>query len=110
MTTRQRAAAAKAMPASAATMNAVVQDAYGEPEDVLRLEQVPIPKPGDDHVLVRVPGAGADKGGWHITAGLPYPIRLAGYGLRAPKTRVRGGDLAGRVVSVGRSVTGFRVG
>jgi NADPH:quinone reductase-like Zn-dependent oxidoreductase len=42
--------------------------------------------------------------------GLPYPIRLAGYGLRAPKTRVRGMDVAGRVEAVGRKVTQFRVG
>lgn len=42
--------------------------------------------------------------------GLPYPIRIAGYGLRAPKSRVRGGDLAGRVAAVGSGVTAFRVG
>jgi NADPH:quinone reductase-like Zn-dependent oxidoreductase len=43
-------------------------------------------------------------------AGLPYPIRLAGFGLRAPKTPVRGYDVAGRVEAVGASVTGFQPG
>jgi NADPH:quinone reductase-like Zn-dependent oxidoreductase len=95
---------------STALMNAVVHDSYGEPHDVLRLERVPVPDVGDDQVLVRVHAAGVDQGVWHITAGLPYPIRLAGYGLRAPRTRVRGGDLAGRVERVGSNVTAFRPG
>jgi NADPH:quinone reductase-like Zn-dependent oxidoreductase len=42
--------------------------------------------------------------------GLPYPIRLAGYGLRAPQTRVIGADVAGVVESVGNDVTKFRPG
>jgi NADPH:quinone reductase-like Zn-dependent oxidoreductase len=95
---------------TAATMRAVVHDTYGEPIDVLRLEQVPVPEVGDDQVLVRVRAAGVDQGAWHITAGLPYPIRLAGYGLRAPKTRTRGNDLAGVVERVGSAVTTFHEG
>jgi NADPH:quinone reductase-like Zn-dependent oxidoreductase len=95
---------------SRATMRAVVHDTYGEAVDVLRLERVPVPEVGDDEVLVRVRAAGVDQGVWHITAGLPYPIRLAGYGLRAPKVRVRGNDLAGVVERVGAAVTGFQVG
>jgi NADPH:quinone reductase-like Zn-dependent oxidoreductase len=95
---------------AAPTMNAMVSDTYGEAEDVLRLEQVARPEVGDDDVLVRVHAAGIDQGVWHVTAGLPYPIRLAGYGLRAPKTRVRGGDLAGTVAEVGANVTTFSVG
>jgi len=93
-----------------ATMNAVVNDTYGEPEAVLRLSQVPRPGIAAAEVLLRVHAAGVDQGVWHVTAGLPYPIRLAGYGLRAPKTHVRGEDVAGRVVAVGADVTGFTVG
>ena len=72
------------------TMKAIVQDEYGEAEDVLRLEETDRPEIGDDEVLVRVHAAGVDRGVWHLMTGLPYPIRLAGFGLRAPKTRVRG--------------------
>jgi NADPH:quinone reductase-like Zn-dependent oxidoreductase len=43
-------------------------------------------------------------------AGLPYPIRLAGFGLRAPKNPVLGADVAGVVQAVGKQVTGFRPG
>jgi NADPH:quinone reductase-like Zn-dependent oxidoreductase len=51
-----------------------------------------------------------DRGTWHIMAGLPYPIRLAGYGLRAPKDRVRGREVAGHVELVGKTVTRMKVG
>jgi len=42
--------------------------------------------------------------------GLPYPIRLAGYGLRAPKNPVIGSDVAGVVEAVGNNVTRFQPG
>jgi NADPH:quinone reductase-like Zn-dependent oxidoreductase len=91
------------------TMRAIVQDEYGEAEDVLRLEEIDRPEVADGEVLVRVHAAGLDRGVWHLMAGLPYPVRLAGYGIRAPRARVRGMDLAGRVEAVGRGVTGLHV-
>jgi NADPH:quinone reductase-like Zn-dependent oxidoreductase len=92
-----------------ATMRAVVQDEYGE-ADVLRLERIARPEPGEGEVLVRVRAAGVSRGVWHLMAGLPYPVRLAGYRVRGPKARVRGSDLAGRVEAVGPGVTRFAVG
>jgi NADPH:quinone reductase-like Zn-dependent oxidoreductase len=91
-------------------MKAIVQDEYGEAGDVLSLSEIDRPGIGDDEVSLRVHAAGVDRGVWHIMAGLPYPIRLAGYGFRAPKTRVRGREVAGRVEAVGRDVTGFASG
>jgi NADPH:quinone reductase-like Zn-dependent oxidoreductase len=91
-------------------MKAIVQDEYGEAERVLRLEDVDRPAVGDDEVLLRVHAAGVDRGAWHLMTGLPYPVRLAGYGLRAPRTRVRGRELAGRVEQVGRNVTTLQPG
>ena len=96
---------------TATTMVAMVQDRYGdEPEDVLHLGAVPTPTAGDDQVLVRVHAAGVDRGVWHVMAGLPYPIRLGGYGLRAPKCPVPGMDMAGVVDAVGKGVTRFQPG
>ena len=92
------------------TMTAVVQDEYGEAEDVLRLEEIDRPEVGDHDVLLRVHAAGLDRGVWHLLAGLPYPVRLAGYGVRRPRTPVRGREVAGRVEAVGRGVTTLRVG
>jgi NADPH:quinone reductase-like Zn-dependent oxidoreductase len=90
-------------------MKAIVRDAYGS-ADVLELRDIDRPVVGDDEVLVRVRAAGVDQGVWHIMAGLPYPIRLAGYGLRAPKNRVLGADVAGVVEAIGNDVTRFQLG
>ena len=90
-------------------MQAIAQDAYGS-TDVLELREIEQPGIADDEVLVRVVAAGVDRGVWHVMAGLPYPIRLAGYGLRAPKNPVPGSDLAGVVAAVGKHVTRFQPG
>ena len=91
------------------TMKAIVRDAYGS-ADVLELRDIDKPVVGDDEVLLRVRAAGVDQGVWHVMAGLPYPIRLAGFGLRAPKNPVLGADVAGVVEAVGKDVTRFRPG
>jgi NADPH:quinone reductase-like Zn-dependent oxidoreductase len=91
-------------------MKAIVQDHYGEAEDVLRLEEIDRPAIGDGEVLLRVHAAGVDRGVWHLMTGLAYPIRLAGYGVRAPKTRVRGREVAGRVEAVGEAVATLQAG
>lgn len=91
------------------TMTAIVQDRYGD-ADVLRLDRIDRPGIGDDEVLIRVCAAGVDRGAWHLMTGLPYPVRLAGYGVRAPKTPVRGRELAGQVEAVGKNVTRFKAG
>jgi NADPH:quinone reductase-like Zn-dependent oxidoreductase len=90
-------------------MRAIVQDTYGS-ADVLELRDIDKPTIGDDEVLVRVHAAGVDRGVWHVMTGRPYPIRLAGYGLRAPKTPVPGMDVAGVVEALGSAVTRFRAG
>ena len=90
-------------------MKAIVQDTYGS-ADVLELRDIDRPEVGDDEVLVRVHAAGVDPGVWHLMTGLPYLIRIAGYGFRAPKSPVRGNDLAGRVEAVGKNVTEFQAG
>jgi NADPH:quinone reductase-like Zn-dependent oxidoreductase len=91
------------------TMKAIVRDAYGS-ADVLGLREIDRPVVGDDEVLVRVRAAGVDQGVWHVMAGLPYPLRLAGFGLRAPKNPVLGADVAGVVEAVGDRVTRFQPG
>jgi NADPH:quinone reductase-like Zn-dependent oxidoreductase len=90
-------------------MKAIAQDAYGPPE-VLALREIDRPAVGEDEVLVRVHAAGLDQGVWHLMAGMPYMVRLMGFGLRAPKTPVLGSDVAGTVEAVGRSVTRFAPG
>src|SRR5215208_1453933 len=90
-------------------MKAIVRDTYGPP-DVLELRDIDILEISDDEALVRVHAAGVGRDVWHVMTGLPYPIRLAGYGLRAPKNPVIGSDMAGVVEAVGKNVTRFRPG
>jgi NADPH:quinone reductase-like Zn-dependent oxidoreductase len=96
-------------------MKAIVQDTYG-PVDALELREIDPPQIADDEadqahdVIVRVHAGGVERGVWHVMTGLPYPVRLAGYGLRAPKTPVPGRELSGVVEAVGSAVTRFQVG
>jgi NADPH:quinone reductase-like Zn-dependent oxidoreductase len=97
--------------AGATTMTAIVQDAYGPvPEQALRLTETARPAIAADEVLVRVHAASVDRGTWHLMTGSPYPMRLAGFGFRAPKALNPGRSLAGTVVSAGENVTGFQPG
>jgi NADPH:quinone reductase-like Zn-dependent oxidoreductase len=47
---------------------------------------------------------------WHLMTGLPYLVRLMGFGLRKPKIRIRGMDVAGTVEVAGRNVTQLKEG
>jgi NADPH:quinone reductase-like Zn-dependent oxidoreductase len=90
-------------------MKAIVRDTYGSP-DVLELRDIDKPEIADEEVLVRVHAAGVDRGVWHVMTGLPYLMRIAGYGLRAPKNPVIGSDVAGVVEALGKNVTRFQAG
>lgn len=89
-------------------MRAIVQDRYGS-ADVLHPAEIETPTVGADDVLVRVVAASLHVGDRHLMTGEPYLARAA-VGLRTPKTRVRGMDVAGRVEAVGVNVTRFRPG
>ena len=89
-------------------MKAVVRDTYGPP-DVLRVEEVRKPIPGNGQVLVRVHAASANAGDWHLLRGTPLPFRLV-EGLLRPKHHIIGTDIAGRVEAVGPHVSQFRPG
>ena len=90
-------------------MQAIVQRVYGGTE-LLTLTDLDPPTIGPSDVLLRVRAAGVDPGVWHVTAGLPYMVRLMGFGLHAPKQPVPGLDVAGLVEQVGDAVTRLQVG
>jgi NADPH:quinone reductase-like Zn-dependent oxidoreductase len=91
-------------------MRAIVQSAYGTPDDVLALREVPLPTIRDDEVLVRVRAASLHPDVWHTVHGVPYALRLMGGGLRRPRNPVLGTDVAGEVEAIGGAVTRLRVG
>ena len=90
-------------------MKAIVQSTYGSPDDVLVLQDIDEPAVGDGDVLVRVHAASVHLGDWVLMTGVPRIMRL-GTGLRAPKHRVPGTDIAGTVEAIGKDVTKLHVG
>jgi len=89
-------------------VKAVVHDRYGPPE-VLRLEEVERPVPKDDEVLVRVRATTVTQTDCHMRRARPFVWRFL-LGLRRPKRRILGQELAGEVEAVGSAVSGFAVG
>ncbi len=89
-------------------MKAIVQDKYGSVE-VLGARDIEKPRIGDDEVLVRVHAASVHVGDWILMTGSPFVMRMA-TGLRRPKNRVPGTDVAGTVEAIGKDVERLRPG
>ncbi|WP_433274134.1 NAD(P)-dependent alcohol dehydrogenase [Actinosynnema sp. CS-041913] len=84
-------------------MRAVQYHRFGPPE-VLRVDEVPTPRPGPGEVLVEVWAASVDAGETAFRAG-----RLRALGRSRFPRRV-GGDFTGRVAALGPGVTAWRAG
>ncbi|HEY2599589.1 MAG TPA: NAD(P)-dependent alcohol dehydrogenase [Candidatus Dormibacteraeota bacterium] len=89
-------------------MKAAVHDKYGSPY-VLRIEEVARPVPKDDEVLVKLHATTVTRSDTGVRAAKPFLIRFF-FGLRRPKRRILGTELAGEVETVGAAVTKFAVG
>jgi NADPH:quinone reductase-like Zn-dependent oxidoreductase len=89
-------------------MKAVVCDRYGPPE-VLRLTDVEPPVPGPDEVLIRIHATTVNRSDTETRQGAPPVARLV-TGLRRPRHRILGSELAGVVEAVGPAVTEFKPG
>src|ERR687897_2237032 len=90
-------------------MKAITQDRYAS-ADAFSLSEIDRPAAGDGEVLVRGRAASVHADVWHAMTGQPYVLRILGSGLRKPRNRVPGTDVAGHVESVGTKVTRFRPG
>lgn len=90
------------------TMKAIVQHSYGT-ADVLKIAEIDTPRIADTEVLIRVRAASVNHADWVYTTGTPLLARLA-FGMRTPKLKVRGKDVAGTVEAVGAAVTQFTPG
>jgi NADPH:quinone reductase-like Zn-dependent oxidoreductase len=90
-------------------MRAIIQDGYGAPQHVLRLDDIQAPSIGPDDVLVHVRATSVNTPDWSTVIGVPSILRLVS-GMRRPKRPVRGSDLAGVVETVGQRVTDLAPG
>jgi NADPH:quinone reductase-like Zn-dependent oxidoreductase len=86
----------------------MVHHRFGRASEVLRLEEVETPTPGEGEVLVRVEASSANPYDWHFIRGEPWFMRLGPSGLRSPRHPIPGGDLAGIVEAVGSGDVGGR--
>ncbi len=89
-------------------MQAIVQDRYGS-ADVLASRDIDPPEISDGDVLVRVRASSIHVGDVIVMTGSPYLMRIA-TGMRRPKNRVPGTDIAGTVEVVGKDVKALRPG
>jgi len=90
-------------------MKAMVCTRYGLP-DVLQFTEAAKPRPADNEVLIKLYAASVNPVDLHLMRGKPLFLRLMSGGLRAPKLKVPGYDIAGRVEAVGRNVSQFKPG
>jgi NADPH:quinone reductase-like Zn-dependent oxidoreductase len=95
-------------------MRAIVYQKYGAP-DVLQIEEVPKPEPGDNEVVIKVHAAEATKADCELRSfkfavkWFWLPLRIA-MGLTRPKNQVLGGYFSGKIESVGKHVSRFKKG
>lgn len=89
-------------------MQAFVYEKYGTPH-VLELKEVNKPTPTAGELLVKVEAMSVNPADWRRLKGDPFMVRLD-IGLFKPKYGILGADIAGRVESVGTSVTQFKPG
>jgi NADPH:quinone reductase-like Zn-dependent oxidoreductase len=89
-------------------MKAAVRTKYGPP-DVVQIEEVDKPTPGDDELLIRVRATTVNRTDIGYRGGTPFPIRFFS-GFPRPKVAILGTEFAGEVEAVGADVTSFESG
>ena len=85
------AATASGQPSIPTTTTAVTARTYGT-EEVLGIEQIPVPTPGDGEVLIQVVASSLNALDWHFVTGTPYFLRLMA-GLTRPNRHRARADL-----------------
>jgi len=88
-------------------MKAIVYYKYGSP-DVLKLEEVDMPTPADNELLIKVHAVSINRSDWEGLTGKPLYARIGG--LFKPGYKILGSDIAGTVEAVGKDVQQFKPG
>ncbi|KLU27709.1 hypothetical protein EOS_02895 [Caballeronia mineralivorans PML1(12)] len=83
-----------------AQMKALRVQRYGEPADVLHLDDVPVQRPRDGQVRIRVHACALNPADWAVCQGF-IPL---------PPPRGIGFDVSGTVDAIGEGVIGVSIG
>lgn len=95
-------------------MKAICYRQYGGPE-VLKIENMPMPKPKDNQVLIKVMAAEITKGDCELRS-FQFPVKWFSWalrlvwGIRKPRRPILGGYFSGEIVELGSKVERFSVG
>jgi len=90
-------------------MKAIVYHKYGSP-DVLRMEDIPKPIPGDDEILINIYALSINSWDWDALTGKPFEYRFLNGLLKPKSTTLHGCDIAGKVEEIGKNIKRFRIG
>ena len=90
-------------------MKAILYNNYGSP-DVLRMEDIERPIPGDNEVLIKVHAVSINSWDWDMLTGTPFEYRFISGLLKPKSTKLHGCDIAGQVEEVGNNVKHLHVG
>lgn len=96
-------------PTRTTTMRAVIQTGFGRPDHVLERAELPVPRPEEGEVLLRVAASSVNALDWHLLTGTPYIARPS-FGVLKPDRLIPGADISGTVAELGSGVTEFSVG
>lgn len=94
-------------PSATETMKAVTRHRYGSPDE-FKLEDVAIPQPRADEVLIQLRAVSLNLSDWEGLSGTPFYVRI--FGLFRPRYSILGTDLAGSIVSLGAEASRFAIG
>ncbi len=89
-------------------MKGMVYERYGGPEN-LHLQELDIPAPGVDEVLIKIHAASINFGDYALLTGQPFITRLWN-GLLKPHRQILGTDISGEVMECGRNCHEFHPG
>jgi NADPH:quinone reductase-like Zn-dependent oxidoreductase len=89
-------------------MKAAVRSTYGLPGD-LSIQELEMPTPKDDEVLIRVHATTVNRSDCHVLSGKPFVMRLF-TGLFKPRSSIGGSDFAGQIEATGSAVQSFKAG